>query len=124
MLQTNIYPEAVRPSTPIKLDRDRNMIITLNALCLIEEKTGRSVMNQASWASLSLRDLRTMLWASLREEDPTLTERQVGEWLDLGNMPEVVGLVSQAWNKAMTGEASPLEVKPVVNEANQPATVN
>lgn len=39
---------------------------------------------------LPLRALTTILWAGLIHEDKTLTEEQVGEWVDQNNVREVL----------------------------------
>lgn len=39
---------------------------------------------------LSLRALTTILWAGLIHEDKTLTEEQVGEWVDQDNVRDVL----------------------------------
>jgi hypothetical protein len=41
-------------------------------------------------APLSLRALTTILWAGLIHEDQSLTEQQVGEWVDQDNVREVL----------------------------------
>lgn len=39
---------------------------------------------------LSLRALTTILWAGLIHAEPELTEQQVGEWVDQGNVRDVL----------------------------------
>jgi len=93
----------ITPSVEIELDKIRMLRVNFNALIELEERTGRSVMNAEAWSGMKTADVRLMLWLSLREDDPTLTEKQVGRLLHLGNLPYVMGQVSKAWTNAISG---------------------
>lgn len=103
-------------SVPILLDKPRNLKIDFNALALIEEKGGRSMMSREAWNNLRTRDVRTLLFAALRHEDPDLSEKKVGAFLHMGNMKDVLGLLTQAWFLAFNGKEGagipPLEIRP------------
>lgn len=92
------------PTVTVQLDRPRKLLVNFNALALLEDRTGRSVMQRESWASMKLSDVRLMLFAALQTDDPTITEKQVGRMLNMGNLQYVVQQITQAWVKGMQGE--------------------
>ena len=98
------------PTVPIKLDRERRLLVNFNALAHLEAKTKRSVMVKESWASMKFGDVRLMLTVSLQQEDPTLTEQRVGKLLNMGNLPYVVGQVTKAWQMGMSGDEEGEEI--------------
>lgn len=68
-------------SVTIQLDKARNLRYGLNALCTIEEITEKSI-TQLDLQKLSIRDLRTILYAGLVHEDNSLTPESVGALID------------------------------------------
>lgn len=105
---------AITPTVTIELDRVRTLRVDFNALCLLEERGGRSIMNAESWKKLKMRDLRFMLWVALRHEDPMLTEKDIGRELHMGNLAYVMQRVSQAWTASLSGpegKSRPLEIR-------------
>lgn len=104
----------ISPTVTIELDRMRAIRVDFNALCLLEERGGRSIMNADSWRKLKMKDLRFMLWVGLRHEDPTLTEKDIGRYLHMGNLAYVMQRVSQAWTASINGpegKSRPLEIR-------------
>lgn len=101
---------------PIKLDRLRHLKIDFNALATIEKAGGRSIITPESWQQMGIKDVRTMLRASLQHEDPALTDQQVGRLIHTGNMKTVVEKMGEAWKLAFNGPEGqglpPLEVRP------------
>lgn len=59
--------------------RDYPLRFSVNALCLLEEKTGVS-LDRLQGNSLSC--LRGLLWCGLKEHLPTLTLEEAGDMLD------------------------------------------
>lgn len=84
----------------IMLDKKRTIRFTLNALAEIEDALGVP-LSKLSEVELGVKTVRTMLWAGLLHEDETLTERQVGNWVDFENLEEVQTKVTEAFSMAM-----------------------
>lgn len=73
----------------IELDRPRRLRYDLSALADIEEKLGVDSIMQFFEQPLNFRTIRTVVWAGLVHEDATLTETQVGRWIDGDNYQQV-----------------------------------
>lgn len=84
----------------IMLDKKRTIRFTLNALAEIEDALNVP-LSKLSEVELGVKTVRTMLWAGLLHEDETLTERQVGNWVDFSNLEEVQTKVTEAFGMAM-----------------------
>jgi len=107
----------VNPGVKITLDKERTLKLTLNAMVDFEEATGKSLMRGTFKSSkMSPRELRVMLWACLRDEDPELTQEQVGSWITVGNLMEVTAKLNEAFEVAMPEsggkQTTPLVKKP------------
>jgi hypothetical protein len=83
----------------IELDRVRNLRYTMNALAEIEDILGVP-LSELENIKMSIKNVRVILWAGLIHEDPTLTQEEVGNWVDLGNFKEVQEKVAQAFAMA------------------------
>lgn len=83
----------------IDLDRPRVLLLNLNAYCLAEEITGRNYMK--SIEDLSFKDIRALLFAGLKHEDPNLTIENVGEMIDVNNLSVVSDALSAAFVTSM-----------------------
>ena len=86
-----------KKTIPLELDKERHLRMDFNTLATIEEKTGKNLLQQASWKSLTATDMRAVVWAMLLWEDPELTLEQVGEYIDLEN----IDYISQQLGKVM-----------------------
>ena len=93
--------EIVNPVISIQLDRPRTLKITFNTLVEIEKETGKSIMDRATWTDLGVRDLRIILWAALKHEDPTLTIEDVGRMLGPQNMEDVANAIGKAFEVSL-----------------------
>lgn len=63
----------------LTLDKERTLVMDLNAQCLFEEETGKNfyeVLLSKEMASAS--DHRALLWALLKRDDPNITIEQAG----------------------------------------------
>jgi hypothetical protein len=91
---------------PVKLDRDRTIVMSFNALCDAEEKLGVSLITTSDIDLTSLRSLRALLWAGLKHEDPTLTLEKVGDIITAteGGMITALNAVSLAIQAALPAE--------------------
>lgn len=74
--------------------KDRELRLDLNAIAALCDKMGLSgrlnnLAEDLLGKPVPVSALRTMLWAALIWDDPTLTEEEVGSWVDLDNFGEV-----------------------------------
>ena len=74
----------------IRLDREREAYLDLNAMCRFAEVRGHELweINTATPASA---DLRALVWCALLREEPDITLEEVGKLLTLDNMQDVAG---------------------------------
>ena len=86
-------------SYPIELGgKTRNIRYNFNALCDIEEATGKPITEISGLSSI-----RVLLWAGLRWEDRGLTAQRVGTWIEEylsggGDMQDLVDAATNALN--------------------------
>jgi len=95
----------VRPSVTISLDKERHLLLDLNAMVSFQEATGKNLFKESVAKALardmSPMDLRALLWACLLHEDEALTLKQVGSWIHAGNTAEISAGIMEAWSKAI-----------------------
>lgn len=109
--------EPLVPTVPITLDRERNMCMDLNALADFERVSGKSVMRGGlDMESLNVADIRALLWACLVKDDESLSERQVGAMLHVGNLGAVTDALTRLFTDVMPEQEesaeTPLPVTP------------
>jgi len=76
-------------STTVELGgATRQLRYDLNALAEIEERLGITMANLAS-LQVSAKAIRTLVWAGLLHEAPTLIEHDVGAWITGENIADV-----------------------------------
>lgn len=108
--------------------KERHLRFTLNALAELEDKYGsvEAAFNKVEKEN-SVSALRYVLWAGLMWEDDTLTERQVGDLIDLNYMQEMITTLGVALDgdmpvdpqaKALAAQSVPLADK--VNSDGNP----
>lgn len=82
---------------------EREVKFTLNALAELEDRFG-SV--DAAFDLLekknSMKALRTILWAGFIHQDESLTEKQVGNLIDLGYMQDLIKSLNVAFENDMS----------------------
>lgn len=89
-----------RVKIPLRLDRDRTIILSFNALCRAEEVTGVNfLMGEVTFSSV--RIMRALVWAGLLHEDPILTLEQVGDMIEEAGADKISGLIISAYVAAM-----------------------
>lgn len=88
----------VKP-VPVTLDRKRNLLFDMNALCEAEDALGDVPVFEAL-SSGKIKHLRTLLWAGLVHEDETLTEKQVGTMIGFGELDEIANLLTKAVSRS------------------------
>jgi len=107
----------VKPVVKITLDKERTLKLDLNAMVAYEEATGSNLLDGSFLSSgMSAKELRTMLWACLLHEDDTLTEQQVGSWVNPANLVDITSKLDEAFEvslpKSEGEETGPLEKTP------------
>ena len=84
----------------IQLDKIRNLRYGMNALVTVEELTAKSI-TKLDLENISMKDLRTILYAGLCHEDRALTPEKVGDLIDeYGNISEIAGKLGEAFTLA------------------------
>lgn len=78
------------------LDKPRTIRFSLNSLELIEEKIGVALENMDS-VPMTIKNVKILLWCGLVHEDEALTEKEVGEMVDLSNLQEVQEKMAEAF---------------------------
>ena len=111
-------PEKVRPAVAISLDKERHLLLDLNAMVAFQEATGKNLFDnkvaEALGKNISPRDLRALLWACLLHEDETLTEKQVGSWIRPDNIEEIGVKIASAWGTATPEAKEDTKKSPLV----------
>jgi hypothetical protein len=108
--------------------KERHLRFTLNALAELEDKYGsvEAAFNKVEKEN-SVSALRYVLWAGLMWEDDELTEKQVGNLIDLNYMQEMITTLGVALDgdmpvdpqaKALAAQSVPLADK--VNSDGNP----
>ena len=75
--------------------KERHLKFDLNAIAEIGERLDITIsfenfVKDLMSTQIPFSALRVILWAGLRHEDPDLTPEQVGAWVDLDNMQQVM----------------------------------
>jgi hypothetical protein len=90
------------PTATITLDKERTLRMDLNALSDFESMTGKSFMSGGlDFENLALADIRALLWACLVQDDESLTLRDVGAMLHVGNLEPVTSAITKLVTDAM-----------------------
>jgi len=108
-------PDKVKPEIPITLDKERHLLMDLNAMVAFEDATGKNIMQGLDPDSMTAKDFRALLWACLLHEDESLKIEDVGKMIHAGNMNELSEKIAQAWEVASPearGDKSPLAGSP------------
>ena len=96
-------------------NKDRHLRYDLNALAEIEDKLDTPIAGIADIA-VSVKTIRTLVWAGLMHEEATLTERDVGGWIGAGgaSVSAVMEKVGEALADAFGGveDANPTTLEP------------
>ncbi len=71
----------MKPGVTIELDRPRSLRYGMNALVKIEELTGKAI-SKLDLENISIKDLRTIVYAGLFHEDQSLTPEKVADLID------------------------------------------
>lgn len=80
----------------IELDKVRHLRYTMNALAEIEDKLGVTI-EKIGEVEMTVKAVRVILWAGLIHEDEALTEREVGNMVDMENFFYVQEKIAEAF---------------------------
>lgn len=91
-------------SIPIELGgKTRHIRYTFNALVTLEDELGIPIseIGEIMSGSVSLKNLRRLIWAGLIHEDKDLTQEEVGEFLSLADITEIADKLARAFEAAL-----------------------
>jgi len=84
--------------------KERTMTLDLNAMVAFEDATGKNPFSKEFQSrNMSPRDIRAMAWACLAHADNTLTEEQVGSWVNASNMEETTIKLNEVFEVSASG---------------------
>jgi hypothetical protein len=109
--------DKARPGVRIMLDRERILSLDLNAMIAFEEATGKSFLaGEVDVENIGQKELRPLIWACLLSDDPELTQREVGVWINLANAGTLIRAFRESLRLSLPGkeavERRPLAVSP------------
>lgn len=79
--------------------RTRHFLASTDVLIEYEKITGKKLLARSTWSSLSLWDLKILIWLFLRHEDPTLRLDDIGSSVfPVENFNVAMGKLAEAWN--------------------------
>lgn len=81
--------------------KERNLFFDFNALIELEKKYGSVSAAMSGIKDLKIENMRDMIWAGLLHEDETLTPKQVGKWLNMGNVEYIAETIMEAMGVQM-----------------------
>lgn len=97
----------VKPKKVVLTFRDgsaHEILFTLNALALLEEKYGDIDAAFEKLDKGSFLAIRYMLWAALQHEENPLTEDEVGKNIDISSLSDISGILTEAVENGMPTE--------------------
>jgi|SRR6056297_515128 len=86
--------------TTLKLDKEREYDLNLNALIKFEDETDKSLLNMKEGDDFSLKDIRALLWAGLSEFDD-ITLEETGKLINIENMENISGQIMQVYENSI-----------------------
>ncbi len=90
----------MKKSVAIELDKKRNLRYGMNALVTVEEQIGKPITS-LDLENISMKDLRSILYAGLVHEDKDLTPEQTGNLIDeYSNITDVAEKLGEAFGLA------------------------
>ena len=92
-----------RVRVPIKLDKERTLVMSMNVMCTAEEVLGFGLMNEVRFEEFKV--VRALLWAGLLHEMPKLSLGEAGDLADncVGGWKYVGDKVAEALDAAQPG---------------------
>jgi hypothetical protein len=112
---------------PIKIiledGKERELKFTLNAMAELEDKFGSVENAFKAVENHSFKAVRTVLWAGFIHAEPTLTELEVGNLIDMTNIEYLMEQLNAAFSTDMpdaTPGESGVTAQPVVPSSKYP----
>ena len=105
-----------REPLTVELDRERRLIVDLNAMVAFAELRGKEIW-ECDLANPNSSDLRAILWCALLRDDPQITLEVAGQLLTTQNMQDLTNqlmrtVVASLPTKEQADDGSPNAVKP------------
>ncbi|MEY8748944.1 GTA-gp10 family protein [Alkalicoccobacillus gibsonii] len=79
--------------------KEHTLRFDLNALVELEEALGVPLAELGN-TTMSIKNVRSMLWAGVLHENEDITEKEIGKHVDMNNMEEVQTAISTAFASA------------------------
>lgn len=98
----------------VKLDKERNLRLTLRGMLEFEKLTGGNLFKGFDMKKMTLKERTALLWACLIHEDKELKYDDFIDMVDLGNINMLADAVAQCINESLPDikeRASPLAGK-------------
>ena len=90
----------MKKTVTIELDKARNLRYGMNALVKVEELIGKPI-TKLDLENISMKDLRSILYAGLYHEDKDLTSESVGNLIDeYSDITAIAEKLGEAFNIA------------------------
>ena len=83
---------------------EREVRFTLNAMAELEDRYGSVDAAMAALDANSFKAVRCALWAGLLYGDDSLTEKQVGDLIDIGCLGDIMNTLSEAMSEDMPAQ--------------------
>lgn len=93
---------------PIMLDKKRNLVMDMNALCAIEQEYGSIDEAFMGMQRKSVGAIRTILWAGILHEFPEgkePTQKEMARYVGLHNLKDILEAVTEAFDEALPKNA-------------------
>jgi len=90
--------EKLDPRVPLTLDKERTLLLNLNAMVAYQKTTGKNLLKPDGFDMENPEDLRAFLWACLIHDDKTLTLETAGALVNPAN----IGAINLALVKTFT----------------------
>jgi len=89
----------------IMLDKERHLLLDINAMVKFEEITGKRlfVEGELKAKDLTAADFRALIWVMLIHEDKDFTLEQAGSLITIDNMPQLVSALEELGGKGKDG---------------------
>lgn len=92
------------PKIPIKLDKERHLLLDLRAVASFEFSTGKAIFPLSAIQNLSVTETMLLLWACLRHEDEKLSPTDILQIIETHkiNGNKIGKKLFQAWVECVT----------------------
>ena len=103
--------KAVKPSVTLEIEGEAyRLVFDYNAIADAETLAGCNLLHGISasmFGTLSAAQLRGLLYAALKPEQPAITLKEAGDLIRIDRLPDIYRAISEAW--AVSLPANPSE---------------